>query len=99
MGMIDGQLIEKLRQESREFRTLESRHQQLEEELGQLLRHHLLTPQEEFRKKELQKQKLAVKDRMADLIRNYERASASERQRRVVPPSPPSAPSPSGGVS
>jgi hypothetical protein len=94
MGMIDGKVIEKLRQENREFRILESRHQQLEEELEQLLRHHLLTPQEEFRKKELQKQKLAAKDRMADLIRHYERALASDGHRRV---SPPSAPSPSGG--
>ncbi len=99
MGVIDGQLLEELRQESWEFRTLESRHRQLEAELAELLRHHLLTPQEEFRKKEMQKQKLAAKDRMADLMRGYERASASERPRRVLPPSPPSSPSPSGGVS
>ncbi len=66
--VIDGQLLDALREESWEFRTLELRHRQQEEELAVLLRHRSLTPPEELHKKELQKQKLATKDRMTALI-------------------------------
>jgi len=72
MVMSDGQFIERLRQENREFRLLESRHQQLDEELDQLVRHHVLTPAEEMKKKVLQKEKLVAKDRMARLIHDYQ---------------------------
>jgi uncharacterized protein YdcH (DUF465 family) len=68
MAVMDGQFIERLRRENREFRLLESRHNQLDEELQQLIRHHVLTPEEEVKKKMLQKEKLVAKDRMARLI-------------------------------
>jgi hypothetical protein len=35
------------------------------------LKHHVLTPQEEILKKQLQKDKLGKKDRMAALIREH----------------------------
>jgi len=72
MAVTDGRFIERLRQENREFRLLESRHQQLEEELSQLVRHHVLTPDEEVKKKHLQKEKLVTKDRMARLMHDYQ---------------------------
>jgi uncharacterized protein YdcH (DUF465 family) len=75
MAMMDGQLIERLRRENREFRLLESRHRQLDEELNQLVRHHVLTPDEELKKKTLQKEKLVAKDRMARLIHDSQQAS------------------------
>jgi uncharacterized protein YdcH (DUF465 family) len=75
MAGTDGQFIERLRRENREFRLLESRHQQLDEELNQLVRHHVLTPDEEVKKKVLQKEKLVTKDRMARLIHDSHQAS------------------------
>ena len=87
--VIDGQLLDALREESWEFRTLESRHRQLEEELAALLRHRALTPLEELHKKELQKQKLLMKDRMAELIRQGQRLSAPARRARSASPGAP----------
>lgn len=75
MAATDGQFIERLRRENRDFRLLESRHRKLDEELSQLVRHHVLTPVEELRKKTLQKEKLAAKDRMARLIHDSQQAS------------------------
>jgi uncharacterized protein len=72
MASMDGQFIERLRRENREFRLLESRHRQLDEEIDQLVRHHVLTPDEEMKKKVLQKEKLVAKDRMARLIHDYQ---------------------------
>jgi len=72
MAVTDGQFIERLRRENREFRLLETRHQQLEDELSELVRHHVLTPDEEMKKKMLQKEKLVTKDRMAQLIHDYQ---------------------------
>lgn len=74
MAGTDGQFIERLRRENREFRLLESRHQELDEELNQLVRHHVLTPDEEVKKKVLQKEKLVTKDRMARLIHDSQQA-------------------------
>jgi uncharacterized protein YdcH (DUF465 family) len=75
MAATDGQFIEQLRRENRDFRLLESRHRQLDEELNQLVRHHVLTPDEELKKKTLQKEKLVTKDRMARLIHDSQHAS------------------------
>jgi len=75
MATTDGQFIEQLRRENREFRLLESRHRQLDEELDQLVRHHVLTPEEEVKKKILQKEKLVAKDRMVRLIHDSQQAS------------------------
>jgi len=39
--------------------------------LNELQKRHVLTPSEELAKKQLQKEKLAKKDKMAELIRVY----------------------------
>jgi len=65
------QITHQLRTSSSEFRELEESHHRLDAELQELLKHHVLTPQEEIVKKQLQKEKLGKKDRMADLIRQY----------------------------
>lgn len=69
--LTDSMIAERLRQSSHEFRTLEESHHRLDLELNDLQKRHVLTPAEELSKKHLQKEKLAKKDRMADLIRVY----------------------------
>ena len=67
----DEQIAENLRASHVEYRELEESHHRLDVELQQLLKHHVLSPQEEILKKQLQKEKLDKKDRMAALIREH----------------------------
>ncbi len=64
-------IVERLRQSSTEFRELEASHHRLDLELNELQKRHVLTPSEEFDKKRMQKEKLAMKDKLAELIRLY----------------------------
>jgi uncharacterized protein YdcH (DUF465 family) len=64
-------IAEQLRQSSHEFRILEEAHHRLDLELVQLQKRHVLTPAEELAMKDLHKEKLAKKDKMAELIRAY----------------------------
>ncbi len=64
-------IVERLRESNHEFRELEDAHHRLDSELSEMQKRHVLTPQEEVTKKQLQKEKLAKKDRMAELIRDY----------------------------
>jgi uncharacterized protein YdcH (DUF465 family) len=64
-------IADRLRQSNMEFRELEASHHRLDVELAKLQRRHVLTPAEELTKKQLQKEKLAKKDRMAELIRSF----------------------------
>lgn len=65
------QIANSLRASNAEYLELEESHHRLDVELQQLLKHHVLTPQEELLKKQLQKEKLGKKDRMAALIREH----------------------------
>ncbi len=67
----DGSIAERLRQSNAEFRELEESHHRLDAELNDLQKRHVLTPGEEVLKKQLQKEKLMKKDKMAELIRLY----------------------------
>jgi uncharacterized protein len=67
--LTDNVIAERLRQSSTEFRELEESHHRLDLELNELQKRHVLTPAEELTKKQLQKEKLAKKDKMAELIR------------------------------
>jgi uncharacterized protein len=69
--MTDNVIVERLRQSNTEFRELEESHHRLDLELNELQKRHVLTPAEELTKKQLQKAKLAKKDKMAELIRVY----------------------------
>jgi hypothetical protein len=64
-------IADRLRQLSTEFRELEQSHHRLDDELNEMQKRHVLTPAEEVAKKQLQKEKLAKKDKMAELIRIY----------------------------
>ncbi|TKB72793.1 MAG: DUF465 domain-containing protein [Nitrospira sp.] len=70
---VDTQIVDVLRKSNHEFRALEESHHRLDSELGELQRRHFLTPQEETLKKQIQKEKLAKKDKMAEIIRLYRR--------------------------
>jgi uncharacterized protein YdcH (DUF465 family) len=62
-------ITERLRESSHEFRVLEEAHHRLDLELIQLQKRHVLTPAEEMTVKDLHKEKLAKKDKMAEMIR------------------------------
>jgi len=64
-------IAERLRQSSHEFRVLEEAHHRLDLELIQLQKRHVLTPADELSMKQLHKEKLAKKDKMAELMRVY----------------------------
>ncbi len=67
----DEEVAAQLRTSNQEFRELEESHYRLDAELQVLLRNHVLTPEEEVLKKQLQKEKLGKKDRMAWVVRQY----------------------------
>ena len=79
--LTDSMIAEQLRQSNREFRALEEVHQRLDLELIQLQKRYVLTPAEELSMKQLHKEKLAKKDKMAELIRvwrNHELQAAPQ---------------------
>jgi len=67
--LTDEAIVEQLRQSNHEFRELEVSHNRLDTELNELQRRHVLTPAEELEKRRMQKEKLAKKDKLAELIR------------------------------
>ena len=67
--LTDSMIAEQLRQSSHEVRVLEEAHHRLDLELIQLQKRHVLTPAKELTMKDLHKEKLAKKDKMAELIR------------------------------
>lgn len=69
--LTDSSIAERLRQSSTEFRELEESHHRLDIELNELQKRHVLTPSEELVKKQLQKEKLHKKDKMAEMIRLF----------------------------
>jgi uncharacterized protein YdcH (DUF465 family) len=69
--LTDSMIAERLHQSSHEYRVLEEAHHRLDQELLQLQKRHVLTPAEELSMKDLHKEKLAKKDKMAELIRAY----------------------------
>jgi uncharacterized protein YdcH (DUF465 family) len=76
MGMIleefNEQLIEKVKKENEEFRTLYLEHLELEKRLAELNKSKFLSSDDEVEKKRLQKIKLSGKDRMAKILKQYE---------------------------
>ena len=62
-------IVEQLRRTNTEFRELEESHHRLDLELNELQKRHVLTPNEEIEKKRIQKEKLAMKDKLAEFIR------------------------------
>ena len=69
--MKETEIISILRNESEEFKKLEEDHRRLDQILDEMTKKKYLTTEEVVEKKKLQKQKLQFKDRMARLVRSY----------------------------
>ncbi len=72
--MREQEIVEVLRTENPEFQQLEQEHRALENRLSELEGKAFLTTEEEIEIKLIKKQKLAKKDKMAMLIREYKKA-------------------------
>lgn len=79
--LTDARITELLRENNAEFRDLEDTHHRLDLELSELQKRHVLSPQDEALKKQIQKEKLLKKDRMAELIRTYRSSQESSTAR------------------
>ena len=62
-----------LLQSDQQFRTLAEQHHQLDDRLHQLIEKHYLSATEQFEQVTLKKKKLAVKDQMETIVREYAR--------------------------
>ena len=69
--MKENEIVELLKKESEEFRKLSEEHRNLDTMLSEIDNKRYLTAEEEFERKNIQKQKLLKKDRMAELVREY----------------------------
>lgn len=65
-------LVERLRQENDEYLTWEEKHDKLEREIRNLNRKHVLTPEDEVLRKNLQKEKLLAKDMVIKIFKEEE---------------------------
>ena len=71
--MKENEIVELLKKEDEEFRKLSEEHRSLDVLLSEMDGKRYLTPEEEFERKKIQKQKLLKKDRMAKLVREYKK--------------------------
>lgn len=71
--MKEQEIVESLKKENEEFRKLVEEHHNLDGLLVEIDRKVYLTPEEEIERKKMQKLKLARKDRMAEIIRDYKK--------------------------
>ncbi len=71
--MKENEVVELLKKEDEEFRKLSEEHRSLDVLLAEIDGKRYLTPEEEFERKKIQKQKLSKKDRMAELVREYKK--------------------------
>ena len=62
-----------LLQSDQQFRQLAEQHHQLDDRLHQLIEKHYLSTTEQFEQVTLKKKKLAVKDQMESIVREYRR--------------------------
>jgi hypothetical protein len=74
--MKDQEIAEILRTENPSFRQLQEEHQALEQKLLDLENKQYLTAEDEVEIKSIKKQKLAKKDQMAAMIREYKKTVA-----------------------
>ena len=67
-----------LQQSSPEYRDLAERHHQLEDKLHELIDRHYLSSSEQLEEVAIKKRKLALKDQMEQLARDYATAHGRE---------------------
>jgi uncharacterized protein YdcH (DUF465 family) len=71
MGRSASDIEETLMMESEEFQKLSEQHRELDARLKILNKKHFLTDDEKLEETTIKKKKLAIKDRMAVLIRSH----------------------------
>lgn len=69
---INQDLLEKVKTSNNEFRKLYDEHLTLKSRVEELNKMKFLTPQQEIEKKTIQKKKLQQKDRMNEIVGEYE---------------------------
>ena len=72
------ELIERHKNDDTELKSCVEEHQRLEREIEELNRRVYLTAEEEYERKELQKRKLAGRDRMDKILNRYRKENAQE---------------------
>jgi len=70
----ENDVVEILKKDNEEFRKLTEEHRSLDLLLSEIDSKRYLTPEEEIERKNIQKQKLFKKDRMAELVREYRKS-------------------------
>jgi uncharacterized protein len=74
MNAADAQEVKNfLLQSDQQFRQLAEQHHQLDDRLHQLIEKHYLSTTEQFEEVTLKKKKLALKDQMESIVREYAR--------------------------
>jgi uncharacterized protein YdcH (DUF465 family) len=74
MNAADAQEVKNfLLQSDQQFRQLAEQHHELDDRLHQLIEKHYLSTTEQFEQVTLKKKKLALKDRMETIVREYSR--------------------------
>jgi len=70
------EIVEFLKKENEEFRRLSEEHRNLDQLLIEIDSKRYLSPEEEYERKKLQKQKLLRKDKMAAIVREYKKSQS-----------------------
>ncbi|MBI4709964.1 MAG: DUF465 domain-containing protein [Nitrospirae bacterium] len=71
--MKDSEIEEILQKENEEYKKLNEEHKVFKQRLTEIDKIKYLTPEDEIERKKIQKKKLAQKDRMAEIIREYKK--------------------------
>ncbi len=71
MAVDTHELKERLLQSDHEYRDLATRHHELDERLHELSTRHFLTEPEQLEEAQIKKQKLRLKDKMEDIVRQH----------------------------
>ena len=74
--MKEYEIVEFLKKENEEFRRLSEEHRNLDQLLIEIDSKRYLSPEEEYERKKLQKQKLLRKDKMAAIVRKYKKSQS-----------------------
>jgi uncharacterized protein YdcH (DUF465 family) len=69
----DSEISEILKKENEEFKKLEGEHKLLKQNLSEINKKKTHSTEQEMNKKNMQKQKLKIKDLMAEMIRKYKK--------------------------
>ncbi|MBI5846568.1 MAG: DUF465 domain-containing protein [Nitrospirae bacterium] len=72
--MKEQEIMAKLSQENEEFRKVSDEHHDLDMQLIEVDKKVYLTPEEDLDRKKLAKRKLHLKDKMAEMVRDYKKA-------------------------